>query len=364
MGRYTYIFTNSYKPVLGGIQTVTSQVAETFHKRGDKVIVVTKFAGIAKKPISKIENVPIIRLLFAYNIELILLWLMFLILRPKIVYVHFPQEQAKFVVKLRKCFDFKLITCFHGHDALMYQEGYDRNNELYKWKRKLVHTSDKVSACSGYLGKCVEAVFDCVGVVPIYNGVDLSRYNVDIELESHYKKPYIFAFGRLEKIKGYDMLIDAFKSIIAKQTIPELIEGLNLFIAGSGSMHDELQQKIDAYHLSDRIKLIGRKTPTEIVMLSQHAEIIVIPSLREPFGIVVLEAIAAKRPVVATEAGGIPEIMDIRFGELVPPKVDGIANGIEKAMMNLDIYQFQDTEAYLSNYTIDSMVDNYIKITI
>lgn len=354
MGDYIYIFTNSYKPFLGGIQTVTSQLAETLKARGEKVVVVTKLGGLAKTPYSKICGVPVFRFLFAYNIELIFLYLLFLLKRPKAVYVHFPQEQAKFVCKLRKCFSFKIVTCFHGHDVLMYREGFDKNNNLFKWKYKLVHVSNQVAACSDYLAKTVNEVFDYNSTIAVYNGVDLSRYNTITAIPSKHPLPYLFAFGRLEKIKGYDMLISAFERL-------DCDKSLSLLIAGDGSQRDELQKQIADLGLSDRVKLIGRKTPEEIVQLSQNACVIVISSHREPFGIVVLEGIAAKRPVVATAAGGIPEIMDKRFGELVPPSVKGLVHGIEKALSRND-YQFNSVDGYLKGFTVDKMVDNYIKL--
>lgn len=354
MGSYIYIFTNSYKPVLGGIQTVTSQLAETLKARGEKVVVVTKLGGLAKKPYSKICGVPVFRFLFAYNFELIFLYLLFLLKRPKAVYVHFPQEQAKFVLKLRKCFSFKIVTCFHGHDVLMYREGFDQNNNLFQWKYKLVHASDCVTSCSKYLGSVVCDVFECGKVIPVYNGVNLSRYGKKALAPDGFSGPYLFAFGRLEKIKGYQLLIEAFSNL---NDYPNH----SLYIAGEGSFKMELQKRIKKFHLEDRVFLIGRKTPNEIVQLTQHAEVIVIPSLRESFGIVVLEAIAAMRPVVATEAGGIPEIMDDRFGVLVSPSVKGLVYGIEKALNRKD-YQFDSVDEYLKGFTVDKMVDNYIKL--
>lgn len=353
MGDYIYIFTNSYKPFLGGIQTVTSQLAETLKERGEKVVVVTKLGGLAKTPYSKICGVPVFRFLFAYNIELIILYLLFLLKRPKAVYVHFPQEQAKFVCKLRKCFSFKTVTCFHGHDVLMYKEGFDKNNNLFKWKYKLVHVSDCITSCSKYLGNIVCDVFECGKVIPVYNGVDLSRYGKKASMPQGFKKPYLFAFGRLEKIKGYHLLIEAFSLL-------KDYSNLTLYIAGEGSFKNELQKQIKENHLEDCVFLIGRKTPKEIVQLTQHAEVIVIPSLREPFGIVVLEAIASQKPVVATAAGGIPEIMDERFGIMVSPSVSGLRDGIIRTMEYT--FDFNNVNEYLSRFSIESMVNSYLKL--
>lgn len=354
MGSYIYIFTNSYKPVLGGIQTVTSQLAETLKERGEQVVVITNLNRKALHPYSRICGVPVLRFHFGYSITFVLLWILFFFRRPKAVYVHFPLDQAKFVLLLKDHFDFKLVTCFHGHDVLRYYEGTPTSDKTYSDQRNLVDVSDRVTACSGYLAKAVDDVFGYNHTIVVYNGVDLSRYNTTTAIPSKYPLPYLFAFGRLEKIKGYDMLISAFGKL-------DCDKSLSLLIAGDGSQRDELQKQISDLGLSDRVRLIGRKTPEEIVQLSQNACVIVISSHRESFGIVVLEGIAAKRPIVATAAGGIPEIMDERFGELVPPSVKGLIHGIEKALSRND-YQFDSVDGYLRGFTIDKMVDNYIKL--
>ena len=355
MGRCIYIFTNSYKPNLGGIQTVTSQVAETLHARGEKVAVITKFSRKGLSPYSKICGVPVFRFAFEHFAVYPLLVLLFFFKRPKAVYVHFPQEQAKFVYKIRKLFDFKLVTCFHGHDVLMYEEGYNKDNELYKYKNLLVHESDVITACSAYLAKKVEAIFSCKGVVPVFNGVDLSRFNKEVEGPQDIVEPYIFAFGRLEKIKGYDMLIDAF----AKAELPD---NWQLIIAGDGTVRQQLQDQIARHGMTERIHLIGRKSPDEIVCYCKCAEMNVIPSYRESFGIVVLEAIAAKRPVVATNAGGLPEVADKRFCVLCEPSSTTLRYAIEGVAKENYRFDFSEAEDYLHRFSIGTMVDTYLEL--
>ena len=350
-----YIFTNLYKPYLGGIQTVTSQFAETLHCRNESVVVITTLGRKACMPYSRINGVPVFRLLFKNNISFIILFILFFINRPNCVYVHFPQEQAKYVCKLKKYFSFHLASCFHGHDVLMYSEGYSKDNDLYKNKKELVKLSDRITACSKYLATEVEMCFDCQNqVVPIYNGVDLSRYSVKIDRPVRCAGQYMFAFGRLEIVKGFDILIEA----ISKLTnYPDL----SLLIAGDGTQKDKLQAQITNLHLEDRVQLIGRALPEEIVAYCQNAECIIIPSLREPFGIVVLEAIASKRPIVATNAGGIPEVMDERFGCLVDPTVDGLKDGIECILQGRDV-DFSEADQYLKFFSIENMVDNYLGV--
>lgn len=362
MGRCIYIFSNSYKPVLGGIQTVSSQLAETLIKKGEKCRVITCLYPKTLKIRETVDGVDVFRFPFSilkgsvqnnimYFVSLVMTFILFLINRPKAVYVHFPLCQTGVVYAMKKVFNFKLITCFHGHDVLRHEEGESKDSAIYKEQKQLIDVSDKVTACSKFLAEKVESVFNCSGVKSIYNGVDLSRFSRDSNRPEGIIFPYLFAFGRLEKIKGYDLLIEAF----AKARINQHI---HLVIAGDGSQKKSLQKQIQDFGLSDRVLLIGRLSPNDIVRYSKHAEINVIPSLREPFGIVALEAIAAKRPVIATKAGGLPEVVDPKYGILCEPSVTGLKEAIEKTLTS-GSFCFSEVDEYLNKFSIPAMVTNY-----
>ena len=350
-----YIFASSYKPVLGGLQTVCAQLAETLVARGQKVTVVTGIRKVAPRPFERIDSVQVYR--FIYSWRLLTYWLLvilFFFKRPKAVYVHAPLDECYYVQKLKKIFNFRLVTCFHGHDVLTYDDGYSKDSELYHIQKGLIDVSDKVCACSQYLARVVGRVFSIENVQYVYNGVDLSRFKTRHSSPCGYQ--YVFSFGRLETIKGFDLLIDAFARLHGQ-------DNLQLLIAGDGSQRESLLAKIQELGLQDSVKLIGRKRPEEVVAYAQNAKALVIPSLREAFGIVILEAIAAKRPVVALESsGGIPEILDERYGILVGSSVDGLANGLENVLTNTDKFDFSSTEEYLGRFTIDNMVNNYLAL--
>lgn len=360
-----YVFANSYKPVLGGVQTVASQFAEGCKSRGIRTIVITNLYPRQLKIYEKISSTPVIRLPFAipdgnlknvfmFGISLCVSFLLFLCCRPNCVYVHFPLSQSSCLSVLHRIFNFKIITCFHGHDVLRYEDGYPKESVQYRAQRRLVGQSDQVTACSGYLARCVERTFGCTNVCVVYNGVDLARFDnfkpCPVTLEN---TPYLFAWGRLEQIKGFDLLIHAFAR--SKNS-----HELKLLIAGEGSERENLQQLIDALELKDKAMLIGRLTPDEIVQYAQNSKINVIPSIRESFGIVALEAIAAKCPVIATNGGGLPEIMSEKYGLTVPVDADEIRIAIDKILTKEISFDYSDTEEYLKHFTIKRMVENYL----
>lgn len=360
-----YIFTNSYKPVLGGIQTVTSQFAEACNEKGFVTWVITNLHPRHLKICEKISGVAVMRLPFAipsvskkstfmFCISLCVLFLLFLCHRPKCVYVHFPLSQSSCLSMLHRLFRFKMVTCFHGHDALRYDEGYSKESAQYKAQKRLVECSARVTACSGYLARCVERIFGCIDVRVVYNGVDLTRFkNLKTCPATMGNSPYLFAWGRLNPVKGFDLLIQAFARCKKSQD-------LKLLIAGEGPERENLEHLIDELGLENRAILIGRLTPDEIVQYAQNSEANVIPSLREPFGIVALEAIAARRPIVATNGGGLPEIMSEKYGLTVSTDTDEIRKAIDRVLSGETDFDFSDTEEYLRRFTIPQMVENYL----
>ena len=165
--------------------------------------------------------------------------------------------------------------------------------------------------------------------------------------------PYLFAWGRLEEIKGFNLLLQAFAN--CKKS-----HGLKLLIAGEGTQREYLQRMIEELGLKDSAVLIGRLVPDDIVQYAQNSEINIIPSRREPFGIVALEAIAAKQPIIATNSGGLPEIMSDKYGLTVPVDAGEIRKAIDKILTKEISFDYSDTEEYLKHFTIKRMVENYL----
>ncbi|OTG63837.1 glycosyltransferase [Acinetobacter silvestris] len=191
------------------------------------------------------------------------------------------------------------------------------NNEGGKLRMlayKLTHdmadmtTNVSTSACESFekLGAVPKS-----GIYTVYNGIDLnkfkfsseSRINIRSELELNTNKVMILAVGRFHEAKNFLGLIRAFKKVIEKNTQnqPELI------IAGDGELRLEIEQLIQALNLTAHVKLLGRRD--DIPALMSAADLFVLSSNFEGFGLVVAEAMACKTFVVATDCGGVKEVM-------------------------------------------------------
>ena len=155
-------------------------------------------------------------------------------------------------------------------------------------------------------------------VVP--NGVDLSRFTAPVppcRLRTEYgipgDAPLLGVVARLEPEKGHRSLIDAMPAIL------EVAPDARLAIVGEGSEAEALRRQARARGVAGRVIFTGRRD--DISALTADLTVAVLPSLREAQGISLLEAMARRIPVVASDVGGIPEVVtDGVDGLLVPPE--------------------------------------------
>jgi len=199
---------------------------------------------------------------------------------------------------------------------------------------KLFESADGITGCSKFLINQFQEKFR--GINPdkcfvIYNGV--GQVFLKKELNNN-KEDYVFSAARFEPIKGLDL--------IGKLANTNDIN--KLFIAG-GDENDFMELGIP---LGDAIIVLGSLSHDEIAQYLTQAEITVIPSRGESFGILVAEAICCGSPVVATNVGGIPEVIALateklslnekeifnRWVKLVEPNVESIRNGIDALLKN------------------------------
>lgn len=113
----------------------------------------------------------------------------------------------------------------------------------------------------------------------------------------------VFCVGRLELFKGHDVLLDAWCDVASQHP------GAMLAIAGSGSRLDDLQAQARNLDIAQSVRFVGHLSAAEVHQWMSAADMFVLPSRSEPFGIVLLEAMAHGLPVVASNVGGVPEVV-------------------------------------------------------
>lgn len=154
----------------------------------------------------------------------------------------------------------------------------------------------------------------------IYNGVDPDQFHVResqavarLTLGLPVGVPVIGCIARLDLIKGHSYLIDAMTQIRAH--LPQA----TLLIVGTGTAQAILREQVQKRGLSRAVLFLGERR--DIPTLLRAMDLFVLPSLDEGLGIALIEAMAMELPVVATNVGGIPEVVDNgQTGILVPPR--------------------------------------------
>jgi glycosyltransferase involved in cell wall biosynthesis len=153
----------------------------------------------------------------------------------------------------------------------------------------------------------------------IYNGVDLERYDNQEPCctlpEEYGMEPgsqIVGVVARLEPEKGHPALLEAWPLVLRE--VPDVY----LLIVGEGSRRDALEAQARELRIAHRVVFTGRRD--DVPAVTAALDVAVLPSYREAQGMVILEAMALSRPVVASNVGGIPEMIeDGVTGLLVPP---------------------------------------------
>lgn len=150
------------------------------------------------------------------------------------------------------------------------------------------------------------------------------------------EKPYILSVGSLsEKQKSFSTLIHAFKLL--------LDEGyeLDLVIAGDGPDKEAYQKYSSELNVEDHVHFLSDVSDVDLATLYKKCELFVLPSRLEAFGLVLLEAMIYGKPIVATNVGGVPEVIEDGYnGILVTPNSSALFLGIEAL---LSAPQLKDT---------------------
>jgi glycosyltransferase involved in cell wall biosynthesis len=229
--------------------------------------------------------------------------------RPDLLHIHYGGRSVR-----------RLARAATGAPQVMHLHGRVRNESDFRPMTLQLIDVDAVIATSYAVADMVKA--DHVRVV--YPGVSLTGSIVA-------RDPWtIGAAGRLVPIKGYDLLIEAFAEVRAKHP------GARLEIAGEGPSRADLERRVAILGLGHAVTFLG--WCENLPALMARWSLFVQPSMEEALGITVLQAMASGLPVVASDVGGLPEIVKNGVtGLLVPPAdVSMLAEGLADLLTQPD----------------------------
>jgi glycogen(starch) synthase len=200
------------------------------------------------------------------------------------------------------------------------------------WKA-LITRADGVVACSEALRREVLQFAPRARVTAIHNGADIGLFS-GIKRMAVPAIRRILHIGKFEYKKSQDVILHAFKRLLGKYPDCSLV-----LIGADGPMLRQTRALIGELGLEKHVELHVNVAHDQLPQYMERADLFILPSRAEPFGIVLLEAGAAGLPVVASGVGGIPELIEPeRTGLLIPPgNVEGLELAIRRLIENPEL---------------------------
>ncbi|HSP89017.1 MAG TPA: glycosyltransferase family 4 protein, partial [Ignavibacteriaceae bacterium] len=197
----------------------------------------------------------------------------------------------------------------------------------------------------------------------IYNGINVDDYDesktkdLRTELGISLDIPLIGFVGRLSVQKGIEYLLKAFLEIKKKTNA-------HLLIVGIGELENDIRNFISQNNLNELVHLVGFRDDINNIM--RTIDLLVLPSLWEGFGIVLIEAMAAAKPCITTNISSMPEIVkDGISGFVVTPKDhNSLAEACLKIILDKTLGSKMGLEGkriVQSKFTIEKMIDSYVQ---
>ncbi|GAC1492590.1 MAG: glycosyltransferase family 4 protein [Solirubrobacteraceae bacterium] len=205
------------------------------------------------------------------------------------------------------------VTTIHATEFGRHQGWVHRppQSEIHRAERWMARAADRVLVCSHYMRGHVADVFDLpeesVDVIP--NGIDpgdLQPRGDLRELRLRFARSderLVLLVGRLVYEKGFQLALDALPNVLRN------VPGVRFLVAGSGTHEAELRRQAQRLGLTDRGTFLGWIGDDLLHSLYRIADLTVVPSLYEPFGLVALEAMASDCPCIVADTGGLREVV-------------------------------------------------------
>ncbi|MCH7814213.1 MAG: glycosyltransferase family 4 protein [Planctomycetes bacterium] len=257
----------------------------------------------------------------------------------------------------------------HGHDWLCAKGVVQVKNDLHRPTVYTLHStefgrcgnvahdgdSDRIRAVEAEGAFCADRVITVSGVladevkqnyqVPdwklrtVHNGINVHRYDGHIDpavCRQTYgigpMDPMVLFCGRLTVQKGPDLLVEAIPGVLAQRGDAKFV------FVGEGDMRGLLERRAHELGVAHAVRFLGAMAPDgDLINLYKSTDLVCVPSRNEPFGIVILEAWAAGKPVVVTRNGGPREfVTHQQEGYLVHDNPDSICWGINEVFGNFE----------------------------
>lgn len=343
---------------MGGLQIAACSIAKHLAARGHEVHIIT--SQDRGTPKESIENGIHLHRIYSTDLRYIG-FAIFSIKATAILYRLDPQIiHAQAVPTGVSGFLAKIVSKV---PYVVWGQGSDVYDS-YSFKRiitaAVLRNADAVIALSDHMKKEMQR-FSLREISIIPNGIDLEGFDVPsrdqarLKLEINQADKVVLHVSTLGSVKGVTYLIEAMAHLI--QTEPKA----RLILVGDGPERAKLELLVSDLHLSEFVTFAGRIQNNEVPIYMAASNVFVLPSLSEGIPIVILEAMAAGLPIVATNVGGIPSLVEEgKNGFLIDPQnAEQIANKVSLVLADpaLSDRMVINNKGKAQQYTWASLVD-------
>jgi glycosyltransferase involved in cell wall biosynthesis len=256
-------------------------------------------------------------------------------------------------IALKHNFKIPLVATMHATEYGRYNGIHDQTHAYIDNKEgTLVYNAWRVIVCSSYMREEIHRAFGCPWdkIDIIYNGIRPEKKHRHPQFDhasfrrlfAQDREKIVYYVGRMAFEKGVHVLLNA-----APKVLQEMNAHAKFVIIGGGNTN---HLKAQAWNLGiwDRCYFTGFMSDEDLDKFQTVADCAVFPSLYEPFGIVALESFAARVPVVVSDTGGLPEVVQHTKTGIVTHvnNPDSLAWGILEVLKNPDYAQWLIDNAY------------------
>lgn len=340
------LVTSKYLPSVGGLETAVRELNRHLQQAGHETLIVTNRHSRKLSPREQIDGTEVRRFFFTSGLPKLtpvqlmkyparlaaapgaLLGLRRTIaeFRPDVVNLHFVGHPTPYLLAALGGSNIPLVVSLHGEDV---ETDLEHSASRRKWFRQAVALARAVTSNSAYLlGRATTFAPEILERATVVgNGCTFS----DAAAASvQHQRQTVLCVSRLVHKKGIDILLQAFQMLERSERTPELV------LVGDGPEMAALRSLAEALGISGTVHFEGKLAGESVATLMRSADVYCLPSRKEPFGIVLLEAMSFGLPIVATAVGGVPEVLeDGRLGYLVPSENPAtMADAIKQALEN------------------------------
>jgi len=275
-----------------------------------------------------------------------------------IIHMFHVYQLGGATIILKRRYNLPLLTSLFGWDTY---DPISRIPQLFKpYLSWVMNNSDSITAPSRHLKKAAEMQGCNKEIEIIPHGISSKEKRIKVDIRKRHdiknNEKIVFSLQRLDSIKGLEYLADAISYVLDKET------DIKFIIGGRGPKEKKLRRKCRSLGIENNVIITGFIKDEELPNYYKSADLFVLSSLYEAFGVVYVDALSFGVPVVTTRCGGSEDIINEKNGILVPKKdAKALSEAILKAL-DKKWNKKQIKEEAKKRYNYENIVKKYLSL--